>query len=270
MKYVLSALVIMFISFNCTEQKEQVSVKGPSITGKEVTYTANGTTLKGYLAYDENLEGRRPGVIVVHEWWGHNQYARHRAEMLAELGYIALAIDMYGDGKQVSHPDDAGKLAMETMSNMETAKARFDAGIDFLKKQPQNDPEKIAAIGYCFGGGVVLNMVLAGSDLDAGVSFHGSLPQTVENPDLVKAKILVCNGADDPFVPRQQVEKFESEMKTSGIDYKLVNYPGARHAFTNPEADSSSKKFNLPLAYNKKADEESWEEMKSFLKEVFK
>ena len=267
MKNAIIILFVLFISFSCSNQKKD----GPSLITKEVSYTADGTTLKGFLAYDENKEGTRPGVIVVHEWWGHNQYARKRAMMLAELGYTALAIDMYGDGKQADHPEDAGKFASEVMKNMPMAKKRFEAGSKFLKEQSQTDANKIAAIGYCFGGGVVLRMAVAGEDLKGVVSFHGSLPtDSVENPIQVRAKLLVCNGADDGFVPAEQIDAFKKAMVDAGINFKFVNYPGAIHAFSNPDADSLGKKFNMPIAYNKQADEQSWADMKLFLKEIFK
>ena len=265
MKKVFLVFLLAIVAFSCS------TTENKSIVTKEVSYTADGTTLKGFLAYDENQEGSRPGVIVVHEWWGHNQYARKRAAMLAELGYIALAIDMYGDGKQANHPDDAGKFAMAVMQNMSTAKARFDAGVKLLKEQPQTDPTKVAAIGFCFGGGVALRMAVAGDDLAGVVSFHGSLPtDSVSNPKQVKAKLLVCNGADDKFVPTEQIDAFKKAMVDAGINFKFVNYPGAVHAFTNPDADSVGKKFNMPLAYNKQADEQSWADMKGFFKEIFK
>jgi len=266
MKYTIITLFILFISFNCSNQKNEKS----SIIGKEVNYVSDGTTLKGYLVYDEDQEGKSPGVIVVHEWWGNNDYSRMRAKMLAELGYIALAVDMYGDGKQADNPNDAGKFATEVMSNFETAKARFNAGVKFLKENSLTDSGKIAAIGYCFGGGVVLSMALAGDDLNGIVSFHGSLPDTVNNPKVVKAKLLVCTGGDDPFVPKEQVDKFEKAMNDADVDYELISYPGALHAFSNPEADSTGKKFNMPIAYNKEADEKSWAEMQKFFKEIFK
>ena len=145
------------------------------IKGEEIEYKSNGTVLKGYLAYDDSIEGKRPGVIVVHEWWGHNDYARKRANMLAELGYTAFAIDMYGDGKQADHPDDAGKFMTETLSNMPEAEKRFNAGVEVLKAQPSVNSDEIAAIGYCFGGAVVLYMASTGADLDAVASFHGAI-----------------------------------------------------------------------------------------------
>lgn len=267
MKNTIIFLFILLISFSCSNQKKE----GPSIITKEVSYTADGTTLKGFLAYDKNKEGARPGVIVVHEWWGHNQYVRKRAVMLAELGYTALAVDMYGDGKQADHPEDAGKFASEVMKNMPMARGRFEAGLKFLKEQSQTDKNNIAAIGYCFGGGVVLRMAVSGEDLKGAVSFHGSLPtDSVENPKQVKAKLLVCNGADDGFVPVDQIDAFKKAMVDAGINFKFVNYPEAVHSFTNPDADSLGKKFNMPIAYNKQADENSWSEMQKFFEEIFK
>jgi len=270
MKYVLIFLFTLFIIYGCTEKQESSKKEGPSIITKEITYSADGTTLKGFLAYDSSMTGKRPGVIVVHEWWGLNQYARDRAEKLAELGYMAFAIDMYGNGTIVDHPKDANKFAAAVMQKMDTARARFNAGLRLLKEQPQTDTSKIAAIGYCFGGGIALRMALEGADLNGVVSFHGDLPtEPVKNPKDVKAKILVCNGAADPFNPKEKVEAFEKTMKDAGIDYTLINYPGAKHSFTNPAADSLGKKFDMPIAYNKAADEKSWNDMKNFFNEIF-
>jgi dienelactone hydrolase len=243
----------------------------PEIEGKAVEYSLGGVVMKGYLAYDKNVKGKRPGVLVVHEWWGHNEYARKRARMLAEMGYTALAVDMYGDGKQAMHPDDAGKFSSELMKNFDTGKARFIAAEDFLKKQPTVDPTQIAAIGYCFGGGVVLNMARQGVDLKGVASFHGGFAAVKPaQPGGVKAKILVLHGADDKFVTPEQIEAFKKEMKDAGADLRFIAYPGAIHSFTNPDADEYAKKFNLPLGYNAKADKESWEELRKFLGMIFK
>ncbi|MGD1076461.1 MAG: dienelactone hydrolase family protein [Thermodesulfovibrionales bacterium] len=240
------------------------------IEGKEVSYSAGGVVMKGYLAYDRNVTGRRPGVLVVHEWWGLNDYARKRARMLAEIGYTALAVDMYGEGRQAMHPDDAGKFSSELMKNFATAKARFMAAKEFLEKQPTVDPERIAAIGYCFGGGIVLNMARLGVDLKGVASFHGSLAAvTPAQPGAVKARILVLHGADDKFVTPEQVEAFKNEMKNAHANFRFITYPGAMHGFTNPDADEYAKKFNLPLGYNAEADKKSWEELKKFLQIVF-
>ena len=237
------------------------------IKGKTVEYTSQGVTFKGHLAYDENLKGKRPGILVVHEWWGLNDYARKRAQMLAELGYTALAVDMYGDGKTAMHPDDAGKFSSELMKNFDVAKARFLTAMDFLKQQPTVDPTKIAAIGYCFGGGVVLNMARQGADMKGVVSFHGSLSAVKPaEPGMVKAKALVLHGADDKFIKPEQIEAFKKEMSEAGVDYTFISYPGAVHNFTSPDADALGKKFGLPLAYNADADKNSWDELKMFLK----
>jgi len=242
----------------------------PDIKGEEVTYQAGDTTLKGYLAWDASKTGPRPGVIVVHEWWGHNDYVRRRARMLAEEGYTALALDMYGNGKQAGHPEDAKKFMMEATSNADVAKARFLAGYELLKNHPSTDPSKIAAIGYCFGGAVVLQMARSGADLDGVASFHGSLStESPAAPGVVKAKILVLHGADDPFVPKEQVAAFKKEMDAAGADYTFIEYPGAVHAFTNPAATENGKKFNLPLAYNEEADNKSWAELQKFLRGLF-
>ena len=241
-----------------------------AVKGEPVTYTAGDLTLNGYLAYDDSITTKRPGILVVHEWWGHNEYARKRARMLAELGYTALAVDMYGDGKQADHPGDASKFAGEVRGNLPAAKQRFAAAMHVLQKHPSVDPEKIAAIGYCFGGGLVLQMARQGLDLDAVVSFHGSLAtDTPAIPGTVKARILVCDGAQDKLVTPQQIQSFHREMKAAKVYYKFISYPDAKHSFTNPDADAYAEKFNIPLAYNEKADKRSWQYMQDFLKESF-
>ncbi|HET6922969.1 MAG TPA: dienelactone hydrolase family protein [Anaeromyxobacteraceae bacterium] len=239
--------------------------------GAPVDYGAPGVTLKGYYVYDDAKAGKRPGVLVVHEWWGHNEYARKRARMLAGMGYAALAVDMYGDGKQAMHPDDAGKFAGETTKNFDVARARFQAAQEFLSRQPQVDAKRIAAIGYCFGGGVVLNMARQGADLRGVASFHGSLGAAKPaQPGSVKAKVVVFNGADDPFVKAEAIEAFKKEMTEAKADFRFVNLPGAVHSFTNPDADELGKKFNMPLRYDAAGDQKSWSELQAFLAGVFK
>jgi dienelactone hydrolase len=267
------ASIITFILFALTAAgMAQAAAPAPKVHGEEVTYTSNGTTLKGYLAYDEAIQGKRPGILVVHEWWGHNEYARTRARMLAEMGYTALAVDMYGDGKTAMHPDEAGKFSSEVMQHFnDTGKARFLAAEDFLKKQPFVDPSQIGAIGYCFGGGVVLNMARLGDDLKAVASFHGNLTAVAPaKTGGIKAKIRVYNGADDKFTTAKASHDFKREMNAAKADMKFINYPGAVHSFTNPDATELGKKFNLPLAYNEKADRESWADMTKFFKAVFR
>ncbi len=241
------------------------------IVGETVEYKADGTALKGYIAYDDSIKGKRPGVLVVHEWWGLNDYVRKRADMLAGLGYTALAVDMYGDGKNSEHPEDAQKFVTEVMNNMGIGEKRFNAALALLKQQKTVNPEEIAAIGYCFGGAVVLHMARTGADLDGVVSFHGNLsPMSDASPDTVKTKILVFTGGDDTFVPEEQVDAFKREMDAAHADYEIVVYPGAKHSFTNPDADRLGQENNLPIAYNKEADVKSWAQMKEFLKDVFK
>ncbi|HEX9802799.1 MAG TPA: dienelactone hydrolase family protein [Gammaproteobacteria bacterium] len=240
------------------------------VVGEELSYESGGTTFTGYLAYDDGLTGKRPGVLVVHEWWGHNDYVRERARMLAQLGYTALALDMYGEGKVAQHPDDAGKFAGAVRSNMAEAEARFRAALALLRNHATVDGGKVAAIGYCFGGGVVLEMARRGLDLPGVVSFHGSLgtDSPAEKGDIL-ARILVLNGADDPYVPAEQVAAFKAEMDAAGADYRLISYPGAVHAFTNPQADDFGKRFDMPLAYNAEADRQSWAEMQRFFTRIF-
>jgi dienelactone hydrolase len=241
------------------------------LKGEEVTYTSNGMTFNGYLAYDNSIEGKRPGVLVVHEWWGLNDYARKRANMLAELGYTALAVDMYGDAKQAANPDEAGKMSGMVMGNLDDAQARFQAALELLKNQKTVDPQHIAAIGYCFGGAVVLNMALRGVDLDGVASFHGILPTTAPaKPAEVKPKVLVFHGADDQFVSAEEVEQFKQLMKNAHTDFEVIIYANAKHSFTVPEANAKAKEFNVPLGYNEEADKDSWAKLQDFFKKIFK
>jgi dienelactone hydrolase len=261
MKRLLFSLLLL-LSFN--------SQAFGAIIGEPVTYKIGDFSMQGYLAYDDNIAGKRPGILVVHEWWGHNEYARERARMLAELGYTALAVDMYGDGKHAEHPDDAGKFAAEVKKNKEAATQRFQAAMQVLQEHPTVNPQHIAAIGYCFGGGIVLQMARQGVDLDAVVTFHGSLAtDSPAAPGAIKAKILACTGADDKMVPSEQVQAFKAEMDYAEADFKIISYPGAKHSFTNPGADIYAERFNIPVGYNAEADRKSWQDMQDFLKDVF-
>ena len=257
-----------------TDKKEDVSenpvVLEHTIVGEEVTYATESTSMRGYLAYDATNKEKRPGILVVHEWWGHNDYTRERARMLAELGYTALAVDMYGDGKQANHPDDAGKFSGMVMQNIDEAKARFDSALKLLKSQPSVNSTQIAAIGYCFGGSVVLTMANAGEDLDAVAAFHSGVQLPIMPNSDLKAKVLVCNGAEDPFVSAESVVAYKAAMDEIGADYTYIAYEGAQHAFTSKDADSLGQKFSLPLAYQEKADKASWEELKLLLNQTFK
>ena len=244
-----------------------------AIKTQEIPYQgADGTQLMGYYAYDDAIKGPRPGVVVVHEWWGLNDYTKRRARDLAGLGYSALAIDMYGGGKNTEHPKDAMAFMQAASKDSAASSARFKAGLDLLKKQAQTDPDKIAAIGYCFGGGVVLNAARQGVPLAGVVSFHGVLAtKTPATPGSVKAKILVEHGALDSMVTTDQVTAFKAEMDKAGADYQFVNLPGAKHGFSNPEADrfGHGDHGGPDIGYSKAADEKSWADMQAFLQKIF-
>jgi dienelactone hydrolase len=241
------------------------------VIGRNFDYAAGSTTLKGYIAYDDAFAGKRPGVLVVHEWWGQNAYVRKRADMLAKLGYTALALDMYGNGKVADHPQKANEFSQAAFHDFPESKKRFEAAMDVLKKDPTVDGQKIAAIGYCFGGAMVLNMARQGEDLKGVASFHGGLYAVKPaEKGAVKAKVLVCHGEKDMFSTPEQIAAFKKEMTDAGADYTFNVYPGATHAFTNPDADALAKKFNLPFKYSRSADKKSWADLQVFLKDVFK
>lgn len=253
-----------------SESNESDAAENASgMIGEVVEYSTDSTNMSGYIAYDSGIEGKVPGVIVVHEWWGHNDYVRQRADMLAELGYVAFALDMYGEGKTASHPEDAGKFSGMVMSNLPEAKARFESAIAALKSNPKVDTTKIAAIGYCFGGSVALSMANAGYDLDAVAAFHSGVQLPIPPSEDIKARVLVANGADDPFIPAQSVADYRSAMDKVGADYKYISYEGVLHSFTSPFADSLGQKFELPLKYDKDADEDSWRELQQLLDSAF-
>lgn len=242
----------------------------PAIETKEVAYDGGGAHMKGFIAYPAT-QAKRPGVLVVHEWWGLNDYARSRAHKLAEMGYVALAIDMYGDGKTATHPDDAKKFMTETISNLDNAVQRFQAAQALLAADPRVDAGKLAAIGYCFGGAVVLHMARIGDNgLGAVASFHGNLvAQAQMQKDGYTGQMLVATGGADPFVPPEQVEAFKQEMAAANQNYELVIYPDAKHAFTNPDATEAGKKFKLPLEYNAAADADSWQKLDRLLARIW-
>ncbi|MGA2581749.1 MAG: dienelactone hydrolase family protein [Tepidisphaeraceae bacterium] len=242
------------------------SLSSAKIVSEQINYQQAGTPLQGYLTYDDSSTAKRPGIIIFPEWWGLTDYPKHRAEQLASLGYVAFAADMYGSGATTSDPTQAGAMSGKVYKDLDTMRARGQAAMDVLKNDPHVDPDKIAAIGYCFGGACALELARSGADLAAVVSFHGSLntarPDDAKN---IKAKILVCTGGDDAFVPPAQIEAFEDEMRKGGVDWQVNVYSGAHHAFTNPDAD----KFGIPnIAYNAQADRRSWAAMRAFFDEV--
>jgi dienelactone hydrolase len=241
----------------------------PSIKEESVSYSADTVTLNGFVAYDQNSTEKRPVVLIVHEWWGPGDYVRSRAKQLAEMGYLAMAVDMYGNGRMGNNPQEAGALATPFYTNPQLTKSRFDAALNKIKTYPQADTANIAAIGYCFGGTVVLNVAKMGDPLKGVVSFHGGLAGVPANKDLLKAKILVCHGNADNFVPQAEVDQFKKSMDSIGADYTFKTYDSATHAFTNPGATEAGQKFNLPIRYNAQADKASWEDMKAFFDRIF-
>jgi dienelactone hydrolase len=237
-----------------------------AIHTETVSYKCGDTDCEGFLAYDDAQTGRRPGVLVVHEWLGLNDYAKKRAEMLAELGYVAFACDMYGKGVRGKGPEDGPKLSAPLKENRMLMRARATAGLEQLRANPKVDPAKVAAIGYCFGGTSALELARSGANLRGVVAFHAGLDTTLPaKRGEIKTKILVCHGGDDPHVPPKEVQAFEDEMQKAAAGYKLITYGNAVHGFTNPAANDKAH----GVAYNADADKQSWKEMKDFFAEVF-
>ena len=238
------------------------------VQSRVVPYSHGGTSFEGFLAWDDSIKGKRPGILVVHEWWGHNEYARSRAKQLATLGYVAFAADMYGKGKVTTHPEKASEWAKLTTSNIETWRGRAKAGLKQLQADPKVDPNNLAAIGYCFGGATVMQLVYGGATVKGVVSFHGSLPlphktQTIPH----SAKVLIAHGASDPFLSADHIGQFKDALNNAEIDWQMVWYSGAQHSFTNPSADQYGLKG---AKYHKESDQRSWSHMKIFFNELFR
>jgi dienelactone hydrolase len=235
-----------------------------------VTYDAGGASLHSYLAWDASQQEPRPGIVVFGEWWGLNDYQKRRARQLAELGYVALAADMYGDGRIAVDATEAGNLMSGLFADMAGTSARVRAAVEQLSRQSGVDPTRVGAMGYCLGGALALHAARLGLDLRGVASFHGSLGRThPARRGEVKAKVLVCHGEDDSFISAEEQAGFRNEMDELGVDCSFVAYPGAKHGFTNPDATENGRKYSLPLAYNESADRESWQVMKSFWADVF-
>jgi dienelactone hydrolase len=265
----LPAVIGLFTSCKNIDKKKEPEMKEPKLNEQTVSYQLDSSTRNNFVVYDENIEGKRPVVFVIHEWWGLNDYIKMRARELAKLGYIAMAIDMYGDGKTGPDPEQAGKLATPFYMNPASITPIYTAALKKIQEFPQADTNQKAAIGYCFGGAMVLNLAKMGEDLDGVVSFHGNLNVVPANKDLLKAQILVCHGGADPFVPQAEVDQFKKQMDSIGARYTFKVYDSATHAFTNPDATETGKKFNIPVKYDAAADSASWKDMKDFFKKIF-
>lgn len=241
-----------------------------NVRTETLSYAAGGRTLQSHLAWDADRTDRRPGVVVFGEWWGLNEHIKRRARELAGLGFVALAADVYGDGRTAGDAKEAGALMNGLFADMASTSERVQAAVDTLAARPEVDAERLGAMGYCLGGALALHAARLGLDLKGVVSFHGSLDRThAAKPGDVKAKVLVCHGGADQFVSAEQVQAFKQEMRELGVELKFVVYPGALHGFTNPEATEKGKANGLPLAYDENADKRSWEEMQAFWSRVF-
>lgn len=267
--FIMLATVTLLTSCKNEDKQKEPTMKESKLKEETVTYKLDSSTRNNFVVYDENIKGKRPAVLVIHEWWGLNDYAKMRARELAKLGYIAMAVDMYGDGKMGDDPTAAQNLATPFYMKPEIAKPIFDAAVNRLKEYEQADANKIAAIGYCFGGAQVINLAKMGEDLKGVVSFHGNLTAMPPNKDLLKAQVLVCHGATDQFVPQTEVELFKKQMDSVGAKYTMKIYEGATHSFTNPNATAMGEKFKLPIAYNAAADTASWKDMQDFFHKIF-
>ncbi|WP_372956135.1 dienelactone hydrolase family protein [Marinobacter sp.] len=235
-----------------------------------VNYTVDGKTFTGYMAWNDAYQGKRPGVLVVHEWWGHNEFARDQAEKLAAAGYTAFALDMYGEGKVTDHPDEAQAFMKEATGDLQALQARFTAALDELRQHDTVDGSRIAAQGYCFGGAVVLNMARLGMDLDGVVSYHGALGSPIEpEPGDIKARIQVYTGGADQMVPADQVADFVTSMQNAGADFSVSSFPGVKHSFMNPGADAVADEHGMPIGYDQDAAERSWEGTMRFYQDIF-
>lgn len=243
-----------------------------AIQEEAVTYQDGDTTMKGYIVYDDAVKTRRPGIVVVHEWWGITKHVLDEARNFARLGYTAFVADMYGDGKTADNPKDAGALSGSVRKNPAAMQSRFNAAKDRLGKHASVDAARIGASGYCFGGSVVLDMARAGADLKGVVAFHASLGAAgpAAAPGKVKSRVLVLNGEADPLVKPDAIEAFKKEMTDAKVDYRFVNYPEAVHAYTNPEATEKGKQFNMPIAYHPGVDKQAKAEAAKFFADALK
>jgi dienelactone hydrolase len=258
MKYMLAAIAAMSILSGAARA---------AIKSEPVEYRVGETTFKSLIVYDDTATGKRPGIAVYPEWWGLDDYAKHRAQMLAELGYVAIAVDLFGDGQTTSDPAQAGKWAGALKADRKVLRERANAGLEQLKRNPHVDASKLGAIGYCFGGTTAIELGRSGADVKAIVTFHAGLDSpTPADGKNIKGTLLVCHGGDDAFETLKDIEAFKQEMRENHVDWEMNVYGGAVHSFSNPSAD----KHGIPgIAYNAKADHRSWQAMRTAFEEAF-
>lgn len=240
-------------------EAEGTASQGPRVEGQLLEYATGGTTYQGYLAHNANDTEPRPAVLVVHEWWGLDDYARARADQLAALGFVAFAVDMYGNGKTVTHPDEAGEFSRQVMQDWPATRAKLEAAMARVREHPAVAKGGVAAIGYCFGGGIVMNMALSGMPIKAAISFHGSPTQAASNPQPFGGLVQIHNGAADPLVERGALHAMVEALEGQGGSVEVIHYPGAMHGFSNPYADAKAMEYSLPLEYHAAADAASWQ-----------
>lgn len=255
---------------NKGSDKTTPSENTAAIKEEAVTINSGNAALKSFIYYDSTTNKKRPAVLVVHEWWGLTDYTKMRARQLAQMGYIAMAVDMYGNGQVAADPGQAKALATPFYMDPQLSATRINDAINELKKRSQTDGNNIAAIGYCFGGTVVLNSARLGDDLKAVVSFHGDMPEGAIDKSKWKGAVLICHGAADQFVPQAKVDSFKHVLDSLGIDNTLKVYANATHAFTNPSTTATGEKFHMPVKYNGPADTASWNDMKAFFGRILK
>jgi dienelactone hydrolase len=255
-------LLIGLLTLGC------VAVARAQIHSKLVEYRDGDTLLEGYYSYDDSIiKGKRPAVLIVHQWMGLTDYEKKRADMLATLGYNVFAVDIYGKGVRPKDTKEAGALATKYKTDRDLLRRRVSAGLDVLEKSELTDPKRVAAIGYCFGGTTVIELARSGADIAGVVSFHGGLDSPKpEDGRNIKCKVLAMQGADDPFVTPKDMAAFEDEMRKNQVDWELIKFGGAVHSFTQWDAGSDNSKG---AAYNEEADKRSWEDMKQFFAEIF-
>jgi len=276
-----AALLLSLAACNSTPTDESKTVNNatdattaaPRVVEEPVRFALPGAAAassKSLVAYDQARTGKLPIVLVLPEWWGLTEYPQRRARQFAEMGYLAMAVDLYGDGKIAGTPDSAGAAAGPFYANPAMAKSRIDAALAKARSYPQADTSRVLLVGYCFGGGMTLNAARLGGDYTAVASFHGSLTGVPAVPGRTRAKVFVAHGAADAMVPAADVAAFRRSMDSAGVSYTFREYAGATHAFTNPAATENGKKFGIPIAYNAVADSASWADMKAFLGEAFR